>query len=39
MNLYNSRNKIINLFENKNLKPSDFPYNAQSEPETGWESE
>ena len=35
MNLYNSRNMIINLFENKNIKPSDFPYNAQSEPEPG----
>ena len=35
MNLYNSRNKIINLFKNKNIKPGDFPYNAQSEPEPG----
>ena len=33
MKLCNGRNKIIKLFEDKNIKPSDFPHNAKSEPE------
>ena len=32
MNLYNSRNKIIKLFEDGDLKPSDYAYDAKSEP-------
>ena len=32
MHLYNCRNKIIKLFENKSIKPSTFPRNAKSEP-------
>ena len=33
MKLYNGRKKIIELFEDKNIKPSDFPHNAKSGPE------
>ena len=33
MKLCNGRKKIIELFEDKNIKPSDFPHNAKSEPE------
>ena len=33
MKLCNSRNKITKLFEDKNIKPSDFPHNAKSESE------
>ena len=32
MKLYNYRNKIIGLFENKNIKPSMYAYNTKSEP-------
>ena len=32
MNLYNDRNNIIKLFEDKNIEPNNFPYNAKSEP-------
>ena len=38
MKLYNDRNKIIKLFEDKNIKPSDYPDNAKSEPEEFEES-
>ena len=31
MNLCDDRNTIIKLFEDKNIKPSDYPYNATSE--------
>ena len=31
MQLYNYRNKIIRLFENKNIRPSVYAYNAKSE--------
>ena len=31
--LYNSKNKIIKLFEGKIINPTDFPYNAKSETE------
>ena len=31
MNLYNSKNKIIKLFKDKNSEPNNFPYNAKSE--------
>ena len=31
MQLYNYRNKIIELFENKNIKPSIYAYDAKSE--------
>ena len=30
--LYDGRSKIINLFENKCIKPSDYPHNAKYEP-------
>ena len=33
MKLYNVRNKIITLFEEQNIKPSDYPHNSKSEPE------
>ena len=32
MNLYNGRNKIIKLFEDKNILPSNYPHTAKSEP-------
>ena len=32
MNLYNGRNKIIKLFEDKNILPSKYPHTAKSEP-------
>ena len=31
--LYDGRSKIIRLFENKDIKPSDFPHNAKFKPE------
>ena len=31
MNLCNGRSKIIKLFEDKNIVPSNFPHNAKSE--------
>ena len=31
--LYDSRSKIIKLFEDKNIKPSAFPHNERSEPD------
>ena len=31
--VYDSRRKIIKLFEDKNIKPNDYPYNAKSEPD------
>ena len=31
MYVYNGRSKIIKLFEDKNIKPTNFPYNAKSE--------
>ena len=31
MGLCNDKNMIIKLFEDKNIKPSDYPYNAKSE--------
>ena len=31
MRLYNGRNKIIKLFEDRNIKPTDYSYNAKSE--------
>ena len=33
MKPYNGRNKIIKLFEDKYIKPSDYRHNAKSEPE------
>ena len=33
MHLYTGRNKIIKLFEDKYIKPTNFPYNAEPEPE------
>ena len=33
MKLYNDRNKIIKLFEEQNIKLSDYPHNSKSEPE------
>ena len=30
LKLYTSKNKIIKLFEDKNVKPSNFPHNAHS---------
>ena len=33
MKVYNCRKKIIRLFEDKNIKPSSFPVDAESEPE------
>ena len=33
MKLYNDSNKIIKLFEDKNIKLSDHPHNGKSEPE------
>ena len=35
---YNGRNKTIKLFENKNIKPSDYPHNAKFKPEEFEES-
>ena len=32
MQLYNDRNAIIKLFENRNIKLSVYAYNAKSEP-------
>ena len=29
MNLYHGRNKIIKLFEDKNIEPHDFQYNPK----------
>ena len=31
MSLYSGRNKIIKLFEDRNIKPSKYPHNAKSE--------
>ena len=31
--LYDGRSKIIRLFENKNIKPSNYPHNAKFEPD------
>ena len=31
MNLCDYRNMIIKLFEDKNIKPIDYPYNAKAE--------
>ena len=31
--LYDGKSKIIKLFEDKNIKPSNFPHNAKSKPE------
>ena len=31
MYVYNGRSKIIKLFEDKNIKPTNFPYTAKSE--------
>ena len=31
MYVYNGRSKIIKLFEDKNIKPTNFPYNVKSE--------
>ena len=41
MRLYDGRNKVIKLFEDKNVKPIDFPSNAKPEyePEYGPEFE
>ena len=39
MQLYNYRNKIIRLFENKNIRPSMSAYNAKSEPKEYDEAE
>ena len=39
MQLYNYRNKIIGLFENKNIRSSMYAYNANSEPEKYDEAE
>ena len=41
MHLHNDRNKIIKLFEDKYINPTDFPYNAETEtePEVEYESE
>ena len=33
MKLCNGKNKIIKLYEDKNIKPSNFSHNAKSEPE------
>ena len=33
MNLYNDRNKIIKLFEHKNIMPSNYAQEAKYEPE------
>ena len=33
MKLYHDRNKITKLFEAKNIKPSDYPHSAKSEPQ------
>ena len=33
MNLYNDRNKIIKLFEDKNIMPSKYALNVKFEPE------
>ena len=33
MNLYNGRNRIIKLFEDKNIMPSNYAQDAKSEPE------
>ena len=32
MKLCNGRNKIIKLFEDKNIKPSDYLHNTKCEP-------
>ena len=32
MQLYNGRNTIIRLFENRNIRPSVYAHNAKSEP-------
>ena len=39
MYLYNCRNKIFELFENKYLKPTNFSYNAKKDSELKYESE
>lgn len=43
MNLYNGKSKIIKLFDDKSIEPSDFLHNAKSktefEPEIKPESE
>ena len=31
MNQFKDKNMIIKLFEDKNIKPSDYPYNAKFE--------
>lgn len=33
MQLYDDRNNIIKLFEDKIIEPDNFPLNAESEPE------
>ena len=33
MNLYNDRNKIIKLFEDKDIMPSNYALDAKFEPE------
>ena len=33
MKLYDGKSKIIKLFEDKNIDPSNYPYNAKSESE------
>ena len=33
MNLYNGKSKIIKLFDDKNIEPSDFLHNAKSKTE------
>ena len=35
--LYDGKSKIIKLFEDKNIKPSNFPHNAKSKPEPKYE--
>ena len=39
MHLHNDRNKTIKLFEDKDIKPSDFRHNTKSEPQLELELE